>query len=230
MTTADLTTDRVPRGEVPARAWYARNVTDVACDLLGCYVTTVRADGEVTVRLSEVEAYGGADDPGSHAYRGRTARNASMFGEPGRLYVYRHMGLHHCANVVAHRDGEASAVLLRAGEVVSGVELARARREATGTVGAVAQLASGPARLSVCLGLDLSDDGADVTGPDGYVVLDQRASAVPGAPPASGPRVGVSGPGGDAEAYPWRWWLTGDPTVSAYRRAYRKPASAARSG
>lgn len=227
-TDSAATTDRPVR--VPARSWYARSVTDVARDLLGCYLTTVRDDGEVTVRLSEVEAYGGADDPGSHAYRGRTARNGAMFAEPGRLYVYRHLGLHHCANVVAHRDGEVSAVLLRAGEVVSGVELARARREAVGTVSSVAQLASGPARLAVCLGLDLADDGADVTGPDGHVVLGQPEAGSAVGASAAGPRVGVSGPGGDAQQYPWRWWLTGDPTVSAYRRAYRKPASAAPSG
>ncbi|MCL2092478.1 MAG: DNA-3-methyladenine glycosylase [Micrococcales bacterium] len=222
------TDDRGQRGQVPARSWYVRGSTDVARDLLGCHLTTVRDDGEVTVRISEVEAYGGADDPGSHAYRGRTARNGAMFGEPGRLYVYRHLGLHHCANIVAHLDGEASAVLLRAGEVVSGVALARARRDAVGTVGSHPQLASGPGRLAVCLALDLADDGADITGSDGPVVLE--LSEAVGSPVACGPRVGVSGPGGDEQLYPWRWWLTGDSTVSAYRRAYRKPTSAARSG
>lgn len=222
------TDDPGRRGRAPARPWYARSVTEVARGLLGCYLTSVREDGRVTVRLSEVEAYGGADDPGSHAFRGRTARNGAMFGPPGRLYVYRHLGLHHCANIVAHLDGEASAVLLRAGEVVSGVEVARARRDAVGTVGSVAQLASGPARLAVCLALDLADDGADVTRPDGCVVVELGATV--SSPAACGPRVGVSGPGGDEQLFPWRWWLTDDPTVSAYRRAYRKPASAARSG
>jgi len=207
------------------RSWYARSVVDVARDLLGCYLTTVRDDGPVTVRLTEVEAYGGADDPGSHAYRGRTTRNAAMFGEPGRLYVYRHMGLHHCVNVVAHRNGDACAVLLRAGEVVVGAELAQARREVAGTVRSPAQLAGGPARLAVCLGLDLADNTADVTGTDDFVMLDQRPSAKPARSTSSGPRVGVAGPGGDVERYPWRWWLTGDPTVSTYRRAYRKPVS-----
>ncbi len=200
----------------------------MAGDLLGCCLTTVRDDGEVTVRLSEVEAYGGADDPGSHAYRGRTARNGAMFGEPGRLYVYRHLGLHHCANVVAHRDDEVGAVLLRAGQVVSGLELARARREAVGTVGSVAHLASGPGRLAVCLALDLADDGADLTRPGGPAVLELGGDVR--SPVAHGPRVGVAGPGGDGQLFGWRWWLPDDPTVSAYRRAYRKPASAARSG
>ena len=212
-----------PRREVLPRSWYTRAVVDVARDLLGCYLTTVRDDGTVTIRLTEVEAYGGADDPGSHAFRGRTTRNAAMFGEPGRLYVYRHMGLHHCVNVVAHHSGEAGAVLVRAGEVVAGVDVAWARREAVGTVVSAAQLASGPARLAVCLGVDLADNTADVTSQDASVVLDQRVTSRRAEPLASGPRVGVSGPGGDAERYPWRWWLTGDPTVSAYRRAYRKP-------
>ncbi len=216
------------RGGVPARPWYGRGVVDVARDLLGCHLTTVRDDGVVTVRITEVEAYGGADDPGSHAYRGRTARNGAMFGEPGRLYVYRHLGLHHCANIVAHQDGEASAVLLRAGEVVSGTDLARARRDAAGTAGSAARLASGPGRLAVCLALDLADDGADVTRPGGPVVLERHEGA--GTPVGRGPRVGVSGPGGDEELYPWRCWLAGDPTVSPYRRAYRRPASAARRG
>ena len=222
MSTNPATTAPALVAEVPPRSWYERNVIDVARDLLGCYITTVRDDGEVTIRLSEVEAYGGADDPGSHAYRGRTTRNAAMFDEPGRLYVYRHMGLHHCINVVTHPHGQASAVLLRAGEVVRGVELAQARREAAGTAGPHAQLARGPARLAVCLALDLADNGADVTGPGGPVQL------VRGTDPAvalgAGPRVGVGGDGGDPGRYPWRWWLSDDPTVSAYRRAHTKPS------
>ncbi len=205
---------------IPARVWYARDVHHVARDLLGAYVTARSSDGDVTLRVTEVEAYGGADDPGSHAYRGRTARNAVMFAEPGRLYVYRHLGLHHCANVVTAPAGTASAVLLRAGEVVEGADLARERRERVGVVDSERQLARGPARLAVCLGLDRRANGADLTEAGGSVVV-HRHDGPTLSTHASGPRVGVSGAGGDAAHFPWRYWLTGEPTVSAYRPAYR---------
>ena len=123
----DAAAPGVPLGRVPARVWYARSVLDVAPDLLGAHLTVRSDEGDVTVRLTEVEAYAGEADPGSHAFRGRTARNAVMFGEPGRLYVYRHLGLHHCVNVVTGHAGTAAAVLLRAGEVVAGGDLARVR-------------------------------------------------------------------------------------------------------
>lgn len=213
-------------GGVPARTWYAREVLAVAHDLLGAHVTARSAEGDVTVRLTEVEAYGGDDDPGSHAYRGRTARNAAMFAEPGRLYVYRHLGLHHCLNVVTGPTGRASAVLLRAGEVVEGADLAWARRERAGVVDNERQLARGPARLAVCLGLDLAANTADLTEPGGAVLLRRRDPAVAQASVATGPRVGVSGAGGDGARHPWRLWLTNEPTVSAYRPAYRSPTSA----
>jgi DNA-3-methyladenine glycosylase len=213
-------------GGVPARTWYARDVMVVAHDLLGAFLTARSAEGDVTVRVTEVEAYGGDDDPGSHAFRGRTARNAAMFAEPGRLYVYRHLGLHHCLNVVAEPTGRAAAVLLRAGEVVEGADLAWRRREAAGVVDNRRQLARGPARLAVCLGLDLDANGADLTEPGGAVVLRRRDAATALPAVATGPRVGVSGPGGDGRRHPWRLWLTNEPTVSAYRPAYRSPTSA----
>jgi DNA-3-methyladenine glycosylase len=214
----------VPLGRVPARVWYSRPVLDVAADLLGAHLTVRSADGDVTLRLTEVEAYAGEADPGSHAFRGRTARNAVMFGEPGRMYVYRHLGLHHCVNVVTGPAGAASAVLLRAGEVVDGVDLARDRRARAGVVDSDRQIARGPARLAVALGLGMDDYGADVTEPGGRIVLHRDPDAVTGAH-ATGPRVGVSGAGGDAARYPWRFWLAGEPTVSAFRPAYRRPAS-----
>ena len=212
-------------GPCPARVWFARDVLTVARDLLGTYLTTRSPEGDVTVRITEVEAYAGEDDPGSHAFRGRTQRNTAMFAEPGRLYVYRHLGLHHCLNVVAEPTGRPAAVLVRAGEVVDGHDLAWSRREAAGVVDNDRQLARGPARLAVCLGLDLDANGADVTEPDGSVVL---RFGEPASAPAhrQGPRVGVSGAGGDAGRHPWRFWLAGEPTVSAYRPAYRSPASA----
>jgi DNA-3-methyladenine glycosylase len=230
--------DGVP-SSVPGRDWYLRPVLDVARDLLGATLTTRTPDGVVSLRLTEVEAYDGTTDPGSHAYRGPNRRNATMFGEPGRLYVYRHLGLHHCVNVVCGPEGEASAVLVRAGEVVDGADLARSRRLASGVVRAERDLARGPARLAVALGLDLSADGADVTAPEGQVVLSRPSVAqaplvepAPLAEPApsvehaetpaairTGPRVGVSGDGGRADLFPWRFWLDAEPTVSAYRRA-----------
>ncbi|RPF21979.1 DNA-3-methyladenine glycosylase [Myceligenerans xiligouense] len=213
------------------REFFDRPVLLVARDLLGAHLTVRGAGGAVTVRLTEVEAYDGAADPGSHAYRGRTARNATMFGAGGHLYVYRHLGLHHCANIVCGPEGAASGVLLRAAEVVDGVELARARRVAAGVVRADRDLARGPARLTVALGIDRSDDGADVAGREGRLTLEPRpvGSLSPDGVPApggrgpggvrTGPRVGVSGDGGRADLFPWRFWLDGEPTVSDYRAA-----------
>ncbi|GAA1873598.1 DNA-3-methyladenine glycosylase [Myceligenerans crystallogenes] len=221
------------------REFFDRPVLDVARDLLGAHLTVHSPEGAVTVRLTEVEAYDGAADPGSHAYRGRTARNATMFGGPGHLYVYRHLGLHHCANLVCGPDGKPSGVLLRAAEVIDGVDLARARRATSGVTRTDSDLARGPARLTVALGITRADDGADVAGEAGRILVRPRpaassdqgpvsgavieAGAVPdaglGRPIVTGPRVGVSGDGGRADLFPWRFWLDGDPTVSAYRKA-----------
>jgi DNA-3-methyladenine glycosylase len=209
---------------VPARVWYSREVHTVARDLLGSYLTSRSADGDVTLRITEVEAYAGADDPGSHAFRGRTSRNAAMFAEPGRLYVYRHLGLHHCLNVVAEPTGAPAAVLLRGGEIVEGVDLAWKRREDVGVVDSERQLARGPARLAVALGLDMRANGADVTEAGGDIVL-HRQQVVSQPTHKAGPRVGVSGSGGEGNSFPWRYWLTDERTVSAYRPAYRPPTS-----
>ncbi len=207
--------------EAPAaRGWLAAPVLEVAPRLLGSLMTTRLPDGVVTVRLTEVEAYDGEADPGSHAFRGRTPRNDVMFGPAGYLYVYRHLGLHVCANVVTGAAGRASAVLLRAGEVVEGVELARERRRRRGVVRTDVDLARGPARLADALGITLDLYGADVVGEarsPGPVHLIRAAR--PAREWVTGPRVGVSGVGGDAQAHPWRFWLAGEPTVSAYRAA-----------
>lgn len=175
---------------------------EVAPRLLGA----VLRHGDVAVRLTEVEAYAGADDPGSHAYRGRTRRNAVMFGPSGRLYCYFTYGMHVCANVVVGPEGDPAAVLVRAGEVVAGHEAARARRPGSPD----RDLARGPARLCNALGITLEHDGVDLR--TGVVRLE------PGAPVAdvsTGPRVGLRG----APDRPWRFWETGAPTVSAYRPA-----------
>lgn len=178
-------------------------VLEVAPLLLGATFT----HGGVTVRLSEVEAYDGSNDPGSHSYRGPTRRNEVMFGPPGHLYVYFTYGMHHCCNVVCGPEGSASAILLRAGEVVDGLERARARRGRSTD----RDLARGPGRLCQALGIDLHDNGLDLQG-----VLDL------GDPPgevSTGPRVGLR----HAADRPWRFWLTGDPTVSRYVAAKARP-------
>ena len=202
---------------VPARAGFERDVRAVARDLLGAHLTRRTAEGVVTLRITETEAYDGANDPGSHAFRGQSARNATMFGEPGRAYVYRHLGLHHCVNVVCAPPGRAAAVLLRAGEVIDGVGLAWSRRTAAGVCASPRDLARGPARLAVALGIDLSDDGADLLDPSGPLLLTAGRAGAAGI--GTGPRVGVGGEGGRADLYPWRFWIAGDPAVSAYRAA-----------
>ncbi len=199
------------------RAWLAGPVLEVAPRLLGATLTTVLPDGVVTVRLTEVEAYDGEADPGSHAYRGRTARNAVMFGPAGHLYVYRHLGLHVCANVVTGVEGRASAVLLRAGEVVEGADVARDRRLRRGVVRSGVDLARGPARLADALGITPDHGGLDVL--DAAAPVRLAPPQEPAGAWATGPRVGVSGVGGDGAVHPWRFWLPEEPTVSAYRAA-----------
>ncbi|MES1169095.1 MAG: DNA-3-methyladenine glycosylase [Leifsonia sp.] len=169
----------------------------------------------VTVRLTEVEAYLGELDPGSHAFRGPTRRNAVMYGPPGHLYTYFTYGMHVCANVVCSPEGTASAVLLRAGEVVDGIDIARRRRT---TSKRDVDLARGPARLCVALGITLDDDGDDLAHEP--IRLEATHSPAPATLIRTGPRVGVSGPGGSDE-YPWRFWIDGDPTVSPYKRSPR---------
>ncbi|GAA1991517.1 DNA-3-methyladenine glycosylase [Isoptericola halotolerans] len=206
---------------VPGASWYARSVHDVARDLLGAYVVRRHGDGDVVLRLTEVEAYGGPDDPASHAFRGPSTRNRSMFGPPGRLYVYRHLGLHHCVNLVCGSVGDAGAVLLRAGEVVEGAPLARSRRESVGACDSDRQIARGPARLAVALALDLDDDSEDATEPAGVLSVRLPVDPLPRTV-ATGPRVGVGGDGADPERFGWRSWLVDEPTVSAYRPVVRR--------
>jgi DNA-3-methyladenine glycosylase len=184
------------------RALLSGPVLEVAPRLLGAELRL----GEVALRLTEVEAYDGANDAGSHAFRGRTPRNAVMFGPPGHLYCYFTYGMHVCCNVVTGDEGAASAVLLRAGEITQGIELARSLRPGVGD----RDLARGPARLCKALGIELGHNGNDlVTGP---VTLEPGE---PAAEVSTGPRVGLRG---DPDR-PWRFWLTGDPTVSTYRPA-----------
>jgi DNA-3-methyladenine glycosylase len=199
------------------RDFFDRPVLEVARSLLGCVVERETADGVVDVRLTEVEAYAGAIDPGSHAYRGRTARNATMFGPPGHAYVYLTYGMHFCVNLVCAPAGTAEAVLLRAGEVVAGLELARGRRPGARD----RDLARGPARLTRALAVDRELDGADVTAA-GSPLRVLAGGPMPDAAVLTGPRVGVAGGGAPT---PWRFSIAGDRTVSAYRPGVRNRRS-----
>ena len=194
----------------------ARPPAEVAPDLLGARLTRVSREGTVTVEITEVEAYDGTSDPASHAYRGRTARNAVMFGEPGHLYVYFSYGMHWCANVVTGVDGYASGVLLRAGRVIEGEELARARR---GTHIPPRGLARGPACLTQALGINKDHWGLDVLGSSPITLTQGRR--IDEAHIAAGPRVGVR----LAADVPWRFWIRDDETVSAYKRNPRAAAA-----
>lgn len=187
----------------------AVDVTVVAPRLLGCVLAADTPEGEVAVRLVEVEAYRGADDPASHSYRGRTARNAVMWGPAGHLYVYFVYGMHYCANVVCMADGVPGAVLLRAGEVLSDLAVARHRRP---TARSDAELARGPARLAALLGLDRGRNGVNITDPGSPVRL-YHGDPVPPGQVRTGPRVGIA----VAVDTPWRFWVAGSPAVSAYR-------------
>jgi len=225
------------------REFFARPSVQVAPDLLGCVLEHETAEGLVAVELTEVEAYAGQSDPASHAYRGRTARNAVMFGPPGHAYVYFTYGMHFCVNLVCQDADNASAVLLRAGRVIEGEELARASRaRRTHKAGgdhdragqdsagqdsasqdraalATRDLARGPARLCQALDIDRSLDGADVCTAGSPLRVRRRQTRAGTNVRSgqrsirSGPRVGVSA----AADVPWRFWLDGDPTVSAYR-------------
>ena len=184
------------------RAFYRRNPRAVGPELLGKLLVR----GELAARIVEVEAYCGAEDPGSHAYRGMTPRNATMFGPPGRLYVYFTYGMHWCANAVCGDDGDGVAVLVRAAEPVTGIDdmwtrRIKARRER--------DLLAGPARLCQAFALDGGYDGADlVTADRGVTIADDGTP--PPASPAVSTRIGLSS-GADL---PWRWCTTGSLHLS----------------
>ena len=225
-------------GAVLPRDFFARRSLQVAPELLGCVLEHDTDAGLVAVRITEVEAYEGAHDPASHSYRGRTARNAVMFGPPGHAYVYFTYGMHWCVNLVCLTPGTASAVLIRAGQVISGVALATERRSAgRARPSSIAEreLARGPARLCQALGIDRAQNGLDAVDPSSPLRIRAGAGAAGGGPVQTspvqtspgqigpvqispvqisrGPRVGIS----VATERPWRFWVTGDPTVSVYR-------------
>jgi DNA-3-methyladenine glycosylase len=238
--------------EVLPREFFARPSVAVAPDLLGCVIMHETPEGPVAVEVTEVEAYAGQFDPASHAFHGRTARNAVMFGPPGHVYVYFTYGMHFCMNLVCRQEVGASAVLLRAGRVIEGMPLACARRSGAArptdtsrsgvaspsgtsveadTAGRSAaagpqrgrrlaraaprevDLARGPARLCEALGVDRSHDGADASDPASPLRAFAALKRIPPGSISHGPRVGVS----RAAEVPWRFWITGEPTVSPYR-------------
>ena len=208
----------VTSGALLPREFFARRSLQVAPEVLGCVLEHETAEGLVAVRITEVEAYEGAHDPASHSYRGRTARNAVMFGPPGHAYVYFTYGMHWCVNLVCLTPGTASAVLIRAGQVTYGVPLATERRSAgrkRPSVLAGRELARGPARLCQALGIDRAQNGLDAVDPSSPLRIRAGAEAADAgsAEISQGPRVGIS----VATERPWRFWLTGDPTVSVYR-------------
>ncbi|MDP5227900.1 MULTISPECIES: DNA-3-methyladenine glycosylase [Arthrobacter] len=221
-----------PRSENRTARWLAPgeirellsgDPVELAPRLLGAVISHTTPEGTVAVRLTELEAYrgprdSGFPDPGAHSYRGKTARNAPMFGPPAHLYCYFTYGMHYCVNMVCWPDGRAGGILMRAGVVQDGLELARSRRPSSRKD---IQLAQGPARLASCLGLTTAESGRDLLAAPLALAVPRTAlmhDAGLGAGVRSGPRVGVSGEGG-GPAYPWRFWVDGEPSVSPYRAA-----------
>jgi DNA-3-methyladenine glycosylase len=190
----------------PERAWYDRPAPDLALDLLGARLVHDSPEGSVGGRIVEVEAYRGPEDRAAHSSRGRTRRNAVMFGPAGHLYVYLVYGLHHCLNVVAGPGGKPEAVLVRALALDEGLELARARR---GPRALAHRLASGPGNVGQALGVPLGLNGVDLL--DGPVRIEPRTGSRPRV--RRGPRIGV-GYAGAWAARALRFWIADDPHVS----------------
>ena len=197
-----------PPGEVPlrplVRAFFARPALGVARDLIGCILVHDTPEGRCAGTIVETEAYA-VDDPASHAFRGRTPRNAPMFEEPGHAYVYFTYGMHFCLNVVTDRTGVAGAVLLRAVEPIDGLALMRARR------GAVKDrdLARGPGRLAQAFGVGRVQNTADLCSSALFICAGER---LPEEAILEGPRIGI---GRTQDGRPWRFRVARSPWVSS---------------
>ena len=181
--------------------FFARSSVQVAPDLLGCVLEHQTAAGLVAVELTEVEAYAGEADPASHAFRGRTARNAVMFGPPGHAYVYRSYGIHWCLNFVCERKGSASAVLIRAIEPTHGIASMRRRRRLNDE----RLLCSGPGRLCQAIGVTGAHNGLSLDEPPFELIAGRTMLEI-----AIGPRIGIT----KAADIPWRYGLNGSPFLS----------------
>lgn len=207
---------------------FSRPALEIAPHVLGARLSVDSPEGPVTIRITEVEAYHGVGAPGvhdagSHARSGRTDRNASMFGPPGHAYVYFSYGMHFAINLVCSPEGAASGVLVRAGEVVEGAEIAAERRTARrpGSGITARQLARGPGNVAQALGIRReTHDGLSLW--RAPFALDLSSVIEPDI--STGPRVGVAGVAGGPE-FPWRFWITGDPTVSAFRPGRGAPTA-----
>lgn len=197
-----------------ARSALAGDAVALAPSLLGRVIVSDSLEGRVAVRLTEVEAYRGSDDPASHAFRGLTRRNSPMFAEPGHLYTYFVYGMHWCANIVTGPVGRPSAVLLRAGEVVFGEELASTRRSERTKP---AHLARGPAGLASVLRLASAENGADLCAKAASITIRAGVPVPPGLV-VHGPRVGVN----VGVEQPWRFWESGAASVSAFRPGVKR--------
>ena len=194
------------------RPFYERDALAVARELIGCIFVHETDEGRLGVRLVETEAYRGNIDPGSHGYRGMTNRTRTMFGPPGRLYVYFTYGMHWCANIVCGREGECEAVLLRAGEPLYGIEEMRALR---GDVGD-RLLASGPARLAQAMAIGKTHDGAGLLrGGEFWCAEDAATASHRKAEISQTVRVGLAE--GRGHDIPWRFVIPGHPHASRKR-------------
>ncbi|MFF4116620.1 DNA-3-methyladenine glycosylase [Streptomyces sp. NPDC001714] len=192
--------------------FFDRPAVEVAPGLLGALVVARSQRGVTALRITEVEAYEGPDDPASHAFGGPNRTNRAEFGAPGTFYVYRTHAVHRCLNVVCGPGRRPASVLLRAATVVEGADVARERR---GPGMRARDLARGPANLARALGIaDLRHDGRSACDGAAELFLAEPAGGVPSERIGRGPRTGVGGP---AASYPWRFWMLGESSVSPYR-------------
>ncbi len=188
------------------REFYARPTMEVARDLLGRILVRVYHGKRLSGRIVETEAYLGANDPASHAYRGLSPRNRVMFGPPGFAYVYFIYGMHYCLNIVTESNGVAGAVLIRALEPLEGIEIMQELRGGR----PVEELTNGPAKLAQALALDISWNGTDLcASPDLFL---EEGTPVPDEMVMTAPRIGLSQ--GATKDAPWRFVVTGNPFVS----------------
>jgi DNA-3-methyladenine glycosylase len=195
------------------KSFYDRDAVTVARDLIGCVFVRRLPEGMLAVRLVETEAYRGEQDPGSHGYRGVTPRTRTMFGPPGRLYVYFTYGMHWCVNVVCGREGTCEAALLRAGEPIEGLSMMRENRNG---VANDRLIASGPARLAQALGISKPHDGASLLrGGSFFCATDEVTKEFRAGPIAQTERVGLATGRGDE--IPWRFVVPSHPYASRRR-------------